>query len=210
MDVARLALIKGVHTPQGAALFQTLMAATSWIIDIDESVVLDMAGKRLPQGRNDQHDGEVLAHVDEAIGVIDQTDRRGFRDENEAAVAEKEVLDSFVLEVQSKRVEVEETFPKRKKAKETKPMLPNMVTQVEAKPFIPPKSYTWIASYKNEWHGHLEPYKRVSATWEGDSLEDEVAACHAVIRTLWRQDLESRRKPTDHCPVAGVFDCEMA
>ena len=85
-------------------------------------------------------------------------------------------------------------------------MSPKMVTQAEAKQLLPPKSYIWIADYKNEWHGHSEPYKRMFAKWEGDSMEDEVAACHEVIRKLWRQYLESTGKTLDQCPVAGVFD----
>ena len=61
-------------------------------------------------------DGEVLAGVDEAIDVIDQNNRRGFLHEIKAALAEQEVLDSFVVEFESKRAEVEEKFPQRRKS----------------------------------------------------------------------------------------------
>ena len=83
-----------------------------------------------------------------------------------------------MLEFQSQRAEVDERFPKRKRAKETTQMLPTMVTQAEARQFIPPGSHIWISNYNNYWHGHLEPYKRVYATWEGDSMDAAVAACH--------------------------------
>ena len=133
MDVSRLAMVNGIHTPRGGTLFQTLMEAVIGILDIDMHDALDMVGKRSPLGRNDQHYGDVLASVDETLDVIDKHDRQGFKDEQAASVTRKEVLDSFVLEFQFQRAEVDEKLPKRKRANETTQMLPTMVTQAEAR-----------------------------------------------------------------------------
>ena len=119
MDVSRLAMVNGIHTPQGGTRFQTLMEAVIGILDIDMHDVLDNVGTRFRLDRHDQHYGDVLASVDEALDVIDKHDRQGFKDEQAAAVTQKEVLDSFVLEFLSQRAEVDEKFPKGNRAKET-------------------------------------------------------------------------------------------
>ena len=49
--------------------------------------------------------------------VIDRHDRHAFKEEQSNAATQQVVLDTFVLEFQSKRAEVEEHLPKRKKGK---------------------------------------------------------------------------------------------
>ena len=77
--------------------------------------------------------------------------------------------------------------------------------QAEAAVCVPPGAHIWLSNYSPEWFGHLEPYKRVWAKWEGGE-EEEAAAVKEVIRLLWAQYLESRGRTFDQCPFEGIFD----
>ena len=83
-------------------------------------------------------------------------------------------------------------------------MLPKTIVQQEAKHFVPPGAHIWISNHTPEWFGHLEPYVRVWAKYEG-GFEQEAEAVNSVIRQLWQQYLDSRGRTSDQCSVAGVF-----
>ena len=204
-DIGRLGALKGSKMQDGASLFSALMKVTIDILDCDEDTALMRVGRRVPQTQNEQHVADMLTSIDAAIEVIDQNDRQLFKDEQKKAVTSSENMSNFLLEFQTRRAEVDGKLPeKRKKVDTSKPHLPKTIVQAEAACVVPPGSHIWLSNASPQWHGHLEPYKRVWAKWEGGEAQ-EAEAVNSVIRQLWQQYLQSRGRTISDCPFEGVF-----
>lgn len=81
----------------------------------------------------------------------------------------------------------------KKKAKEP---FPNLVSQKEAKKYLPPGASIWRGRTKMTWNGHCPPRRRISEPWGAD----EQAALALILRRLWDQYLQLSGKESDECP----------
>ena len=82
--------------------------------------------------------------------------------------------------------------------------MPRVMSQLEAKMYLPPGASIWGSNGRPEWWGHRPPYRRVVSPCDGE--DDEARAINLCVKKLWIQDLELFGKPRSECPFDGIVE----
>ena len=165
-DIIRFAGITVVEVDAGASLFQTLLTVIMAVLKINAQAALPLVALRHCSEANNQYYAQHLMNMDAAIEVVDPQDQQSYVDEQKHAVAQVEHMEEFVLELAEKRKEVDQQKkPRRDAGGGRGPGLPRDIDQREARRWIPPGSHIWVSRTRNEWWGHMAPYKRITEKW---------------------------------------------
>ncbi len=197
VDVCKLG---GVAVPAASSLFDVLSNAVSNCLATGEEETLKILSQRLADNEAVNSFTEAILEVDEAAEVLEKSDQESLADEQKQARSRLEQRQTYRDEYTEKmklfRLAREKKSKKGKKEM-TKGSLPTVISQRDAKKFIPPGTHIWRGLTKGSWQGHCEPFARVYESWANSS---EPEAMRRIIKKLWEQYLMVSGKDWSHCP----------
>lgn len=211
--IVTLAHLRGISVEKSANLFDALFTVLSGRLEIEDDEVLKLISARLGNDQLNMQFASGLLDIDAAIQVLDWTDHQVVHDAQAKVKTDAAVRSDFVKSYKEKKMKVrsvlEKAKPKAKpqnargKRSATQPAAPSTISQATAKMFVPPSAFIWRGVSRCDWNGHLEPYRRVRATW---SKFGEEGAMKEVLRMLWEQHCEKEGLPfPDACPHKGLL-----
>ena len=140
----------------------------------------------IPSDANAATFSDKLLELDAAIEVVDTHDKKDAENEQQSAKHRMHDVKVFKIEYMKKRDELRMAGPPaKKKAKKGPSELPFAIPQKEAKLYVPPGAYIWRGMQRNEWWGHLAPFKRAKAKFTVKS--EEQSSLKSTLRQLWSQ-----------------------
>ena len=132
-----------------------------------------------------------------AIELFDHTDHEALRSDINSAARSLDSIENSEMALQSRRQDM--TKAKKKRSYAGRPEPPASMSQEEAAMWVPPHSHIWISNSRDQWWGHLKPFKIIVVPWNltnGDSGE----ACNLAIKRLRLQHFISTGETKDQCP----------
>lgn len=183
----------------GGSLFKTLYWMVGHILNISEEQVLDIVTQRLAINGCDLSCADTVMHLDKAIHLLEKTDHAAVNAEKRHLASAAEQRRTFVEEYTEERkkakaaVEARARCSSGPKAKARNVVavghvsVPSVISQAQAREFIPPGCSIWVGNTRGTWNGHCPPRARMSARWSDRD----------IIRRLWVQTAEVQAVPVE-------------
>lgn len=221
LPVTTLKLIaehEGFELPAHAPLFNVLETLVAGILKCEGQELLSILHLRMSmmQCQTSCETTDLLLELDEGVNALDVDEVKELQASKKALAAERSDCEVFRTSFRARAKSTSSsggagagqrrgktsaasgprfgTFP---------PIPPGMMTQAQAKGFLPEGASIWRGLNTGAWHCHCPPAKRRSFSW---SVYGENEAAMMCIRHCWTLVLERHGLSQTDCPIAGLFD----
>lgn len=197
-DIVRFAALGGVVINEAASLCDSVLQAVQGILNVSDDQALDIVSQRVGQNDLPETWASTILEVDEAAQVLERSDMDLVVAEQREVARCRNAEASFVQAYRQRRFDAAARATTRPgkggrraqgKAKTAPAALPSSFDQRAVRQFCPPGAHIWKGVTKQNWNGHMENRRRVSANWHDG---DEQQAIRTVLRKLWLQYVDIR------------------
>jgi len=201
----------------GLSRFGTLLCLIRFCLPgLSEEQIMEILGLRC----DDPLEAICSAELEEcegAVDVLDRDERNALKGSKERHRSSKEERRQFAREYSKRKAHLKALAVAKAKAKakaktgakaKAKLTVPNnvfpavVISQAEAKRFLPPGAYIWRSWGQRCWIGRCPPLGSHSRTW---LQYGQLRAARIVVKRCWADYLAMNGLPMTDCPIIGMF-----
>ena len=196
-----------IDLPPDAAgnLCRTCFYMIKATLKLDDLATMDIVAQRFSEQDRTAAFLDQCLDMDECLEVLDMQDARKVHQEQADSVTTLKEMKVFENDFEKFRRKLQDDLnaqTAKGKGKGRPPALPkpkplpNLISQQQARLYIPPGSHIWRGRVKRMWHGHVPPRRRISEPW---GQNERVALVRIYLR-MWRQHCVLRGLPWESVP----------
>ena len=148
----------------GLSIFEVMYVVVQHKLKTDDEATLEVVDQRLVQYTKDRSSTSDAMEIEGAVKVLDLADHKLVKDQQDEA--DKQVIArSYVGGMRKARIQA--TRGKNKGSyKKNVGNLPSIISQSQAKTYLPNNSVIWRDVKRGAWCCHVKPYSRIRELWE--------------------------------------------
>lgn len=204
----------GAVVPDGSSLLETLAIVVQHVLQCDLDRAMEVLQRRMAVLDLGGQWCDELMEVEEAASLLDRHDSAVMTQQKARATQGKEESKAFRQAYVARRQASSGSGASKGRKHATMSAkslglragrIPPIGTipHSQAKQWAPPKSSVWRGVQSGSWQGHMEPFGRISRSWNRYGEEE---ALRLVLVHLWQNFCDLQGVRYEDCPLQGLLE----